>query len=61
MNETTIVYNSQKSGYFAKCWNITLKAIKTPGELGYVTGFFKDSVLIALWTCDFDNVIFIQR
>ena len=28
MNGTTIVYNSQKSGYLAKCWNITMKAIK---------------------------------
>ena len=23
MNETTIVYNSQKSGYLAKCWSLT--------------------------------------
>ena len=23
MNEITIVYNSQKSGYLAKCWNLT--------------------------------------
>ena len=22
MNETTIVYNSQKSGYLAKCWSL---------------------------------------
>ena len=23
MNETTIVYNNQKSGYLAKCWSLT--------------------------------------
>ena len=24
LNETTIAYNSQKSGYLAKCWNLTM-------------------------------------
>ena len=25
---TTIAYNSQKSGYLAKCWNLTIKAMR---------------------------------
>ena len=29
MNETTIVYNSQKSGYLAKCWSLTQTQTQT--------------------------------
>ena len=29
MNETTIVYNSQMSGYLAKCWSLTQAQVNT--------------------------------
>ena len=32
VNETTIVYNSQKSGYLAKCWRLTQAQAQAQAE-----------------------------
>ena len=34
MNETTIAYNSQKSGYLAKCWDLTMIMTMTMNRSG---------------------------
>ena len=34
MNETTIAYNSQKSGYLAKCWDLTMTMNMTMNRSG---------------------------
>jgi len=39
VNETTIAYNSQKSDYLAKCWNLTIRLYKdTVAKLRLVCG-----------------------
>ena len=37
MNETTIVYNSQKSGYLVKCWSASLKPQNLTPRFQWVT------------------------